>query len=135
MMQRCDVSGEIAWLVGAQAYIRQEPMSPLPFRLAVCLMTGRGQLDMAADAAEQVQKKILWFALAKQNTVQTVAEAKLRVEKSSLLIDLLVSQRLLWSCNFRPPAWRPTTPRSSCSWASAPPGCKGLNAALPTPLW
>ena len=28
-------------------------MSPLPFRLAVCLMTCRGQLGMAADAAEQ----------------------------------------------------------------------------------
>ena len=42
---------------GAQAYIRKEPMSPLPFRLAVCLMTGRGQLDMAADAAEQVHKE------------------------------------------------------------------------------
>lgn len=47
----------MAWLGGAQAYIRQEPMSPLPFRLAVCLMTGRGQLGMAADAAQQVRKQ------------------------------------------------------------------------------
>ena len=31
-------------------------MSPLPFRLAVCLMTCRGALGMAADAAEQAAR-------------------------------------------------------------------------------
>jgi Flp pilus assembly protein TadD len=39
-----------------QAYMRQAPMSALPVRLAVCLMTCRGQLDVAADAAEQAAR-------------------------------------------------------------------------------
>lgn len=59
-------------------------MSPLPFRLAVCLMTCRGNLDMAADAAEQA--------------------ARLAPHDASVLMQLGVSaarvQRYACSCNF-----------------------------------
>ena len=55
-------------------------MSVLPFRLAVCLMTCRGQLELAADAAEQA--------------------ARLAPHNASVLMQLGVSAARVRRCGF-----------------------------------